>query len=64
MRMSAHRVVAMARANQGRGYLIIQAYSLFDMPPTYALLIDLLVIFVGANALRRRLAAWGAFQAE
>jgi len=42
-------------SNRGLGYLIIQAYSLFDMPKMYALLIVLFVIAIGANALVGRL---------
>jgi ABC-type nitrate/sulfonate/bicarbonate transport system permease component len=42
-------------SNKGLGYLIIQAYSLFDMPKMYALLIVLFVIAIGANALIGRL---------
>jgi ABC-type nitrate/sulfonate/bicarbonate transport system permease component len=37
------------------GYLIIQAYSTFDMPKMYALLIVLFVLAIGANALIGRL---------
>ena len=43
-------------SNKGLGYLIIQAYSLFDMPKMYALLIVLFVLAIGANALIGRLA--------
>lgn len=43
-------------SNRGLGYLIIQAYALFDMPKMYALLIVLFVIAIGANALIGRLA--------
>jgi ABC-type nitrate/sulfonate/bicarbonate transport system permease component len=46
-------------SNQGLGYLIIQAYSLFDMPRMYALLVVLFVISIGANALLGRLAGPG-----
>jgi ABC-type nitrate/sulfonate/bicarbonate transport system permease component len=42
-------------SNQGLGYLIIQAYALFDMPKMYALLIVLFVLSIGANALVGRL---------
>ena len=42
-------------SNKGLGYLIIQAYSLFDMPKMYALLIVLFVLAIGANALIGRL---------
>jgi NitT/TauT family transport system permease protein len=41
-------------SNRGLGYLVIQAYSLFDMPRMYALLIVLFVISIGANALLGR----------
>jgi ABC-type nitrate/sulfonate/bicarbonate transport system permease component len=47
-------------SNRGLGYLIIQAYSLFDMPKMYALLIVLFLIAIGANALIGRLAGRGA----
>jgi NitT/TauT family transport system permease protein len=36
-------------SNQGLGFLIIQAYSLFDMPRMYAMLIALFVIAIAAN---------------
>jgi ABC-type nitrate/sulfonate/bicarbonate transport system permease component len=42
-------------SNRGLGYLVIQAYSLFDMPRMYALLIVLFVVAVGANAFIGRL---------
>lgn len=42
-------------SNKGIGFLIIQAYSLFDMPRMYALLLILFVISIGANALITRL---------
>jgi NitT/TauT family transport system permease protein len=42
-------------SNRGLGYLVIQAYSLFDMPRMYALLIVLFVLAIGANALVNRL---------
>ncbi len=38
-------------SNRGIGFLIIQAYSLFDMPRMYAMLIVLFVFAIGANAL-------------
>lgn len=38
-------------SNSGVGFLVIQAYSLFNMPLMYALLIVLFVISIGANAL-------------
>ena len=44
-------------SNRGLGYLVIQAYSTFDMPRMYALLIVLFVLAIGANALIGRLAA-------
>ena len=37
-------------SNRGVGYLIIQAYSTFDMPRMYALIIVLFVLAIGANA--------------
>ena len=43
-------------SNRGLGALIIQAYSVFDMPTMYSLLIVLFVIAIGANALVGRLA--------
>jgi ABC-type nitrate/sulfonate/bicarbonate transport system permease component len=42
-------------SNSGIGFLIIQAYSLFDMPRMYAMLIVLFVLAIGANALVGRL---------
>lgn len=42
-------------SNKGLGYLVIQAYSLFDMPRMYALVIVLFVLAIGANALLGRL---------
>jgi ABC-type nitrate/sulfonate/bicarbonate transport system permease component len=42
-------------SNQGVGFLIIQAYSVFDMPRMYAMLIVLFIVAVGANALIGRL---------
>jgi NitT/TauT family transport system permease protein len=38
-------------SNSGIGFLVIQAYSLFDMPRMYAMLIVLFVIAISANAL-------------
>lgn len=38
-------------SNRGVGYLILQAYSTFDMPRMYALLIVLFALAIGANAL-------------
>src|SRR5215218_10273384 len=42
-------------SNRGLGFLVIQAYSLFNMPQMYSLLIILFVISIGANALIGRL---------
>jgi ABC-type nitrate/sulfonate/bicarbonate transport system permease component len=42
-------------SNRGIGFLVIQAYSLFDMPRMYAMLIVLFVVAIGANALVGRL---------
>ena len=42
-------------SNRGIGFLIIQAYSLFDMPRMYAMLIVLFVLAIGANSLVDRL---------
>jgi ABC-type nitrate/sulfonate/bicarbonate transport system permease component len=42
-------------SNRGIGFLVIQAYSLFNMPQMYALLIILFVIAIGANTLIGRL---------
>jgi NitT/TauT family transport system permease protein len=42
-------------SNRGVGFLIIQAYSIFDMPRMYAMLIVLFVLAIGANALVARL---------
>ena len=38
-------------SNRGIGFLVIQAYSTFDMPRMYAILIVLFVLAIGANAL-------------
>jgi NitT/TauT family transport system permease protein len=38
-------------SNQGIGFLIINSYTVFDMPRMYALLILLFVVSIGANAL-------------
>src|SRR5678815_4528789 len=43
-------------SNRGIGFLIINAYSTFNMPRMYALLIVLFVLAIGANALVGRLA--------
>ena len=42
-------------SNFGVGFVIIQAYALFDMPRMYASLIVLFVLAIGANALITRL---------
>jgi ABC-type nitrate/sulfonate/bicarbonate transport system permease component len=42
-------------SNKGIGFLIINAYSTFDMPRMYANLIVLFVLAIGANALGGRL---------
>ena len=42
-------------SNRGVGFLIIQAYSIFDMPRMYAMLIVLFVLAIGANALVARI---------
>ena len=38
-------------SNRGIGFLVIQAYSVFDMPRMYAILIVLFALAIGANAL-------------
>jgi len=43
-------------SNRGIGFLIINAYTTFDMPRMYALLIVLFVLAIGANTLVGRLA--------
>jgi NitT/TauT family transport system permease protein len=42
-------------SNKGIGFLIIQAYSIFDMPRMYAMLIILFILSIGANSLVGRL---------
>jgi ABC-type nitrate/sulfonate/bicarbonate transport system permease component len=42
-------------SNRGIGFLVIQAYSIFNMPQMYALLIILFVIAIGANSLIGRI---------
>jgi ABC-type nitrate/sulfonate/bicarbonate transport system permease component len=42
-------------ANRGVGFLVNDAYTVFDMPKMYALLIVLFVIAIGANSLINRL---------
>jgi NitT/TauT family transport system permease protein len=46
-------------SNRGVGFLIIQAYSVFDMPRMYAMLIVLFAVAIGANALIARLGGLG-----
>jgi ABC-type nitrate/sulfonate/bicarbonate transport system permease component len=47
-------------SNRGVGFLIINAYSTFNMPRMYALLILLFVIAIGANIMVER---FGGFHA-
>jgi NitT/TauT family transport system permease protein len=42
-------------SNRGVGFLIIQAYTIFDMPRMYAMLIVLFVVAIGANMLVTKL---------
>jgi NitT/TauT family transport system permease protein len=42
-------------SNRGVGFLVIQAYSIFNMPQMYSLLIVLFVVAIGANAMIGRL---------
>jgi ABC-type nitrate/sulfonate/bicarbonate transport system permease component len=42
-------------SSQGIGFLVIQAYNVFDMPRMYAMLIVLFVIAIGLNALISKL---------
>jgi NitT/TauT family transport system permease protein len=42
-------------SNRGIGFLVIQAYSIFNMPLMYSLLIILFVISIGANEMIGRL---------
>jgi NitT/TauT family transport system permease protein len=46
-------------SNRGIGFLIINAYSTFNMPRMYALLIVLFVLSIGVNALVGRLGGQG-----
>jgi NitT/TauT family transport system permease protein len=46
-------------SNRGLGYLVIQAYALFDMPKMYALVIVLFVLSIGVNVLIGRLGGSG-----
>jgi ABC-type nitrate/sulfonate/bicarbonate transport system permease component len=49
-------------SNKGVGFLIINAYSTFNMPRMYALLIVLFVLSIGVNALIGRLGGVGAIR--
>jgi NitT/TauT family transport system permease protein len=49
-------------SNAGVGYLIMQAYAVFDMPRMYAMLIVLFTLAIGANALVGRLTGPAAAQ--
>ena len=49
-------------SNRGIGFLVIQAYSLFNMPQMYALLIILFVIAIGANTLIGRIGGLDAIR--
>ena len=49
-------------SNKGIGFLIINAYSTFDMPRMYAMLIVLFVLSIGANALVGRLGGLDAIK--
>ena len=49
-------------SNRGVGFLVIQAYSTFDMPRMYAMLIVLFVLAIGANALVGRLGGLGTIR--
>ena len=42
-------------SNRGLGFLVIQAYNMFDMPRLYAILIVLFVLAIGVNTLVARL---------
>ncbi len=49
-------------SNKGIGFLIINAYSVFDMPRMYAMLIVLFVLSIGANTLIGRLGGLDAIK--
>jgi NitT/TauT family transport system permease protein len=49
-------------SNKGIGFLIINAYSTFDMPRMYANLIVLFVLAIGANALIGRFGGLGSIR--
>jgi ABC-type nitrate/sulfonate/bicarbonate transport system permease component len=51
-------------SNKGIGFMIIQAYSVFDMPRMYAQLIVLFVLAIGANALIGRLGGLDKIKAK
>jgi NitT/TauT family transport system permease protein len=46
-------------SNQGLGFMIIQSYTLFDMPRMYALLIVVFLAAVALNSIASRIAAHG-----
>jgi NitT/TauT family transport system permease protein len=51
-------------SNKGIGFLIIQAYSIFDMPRMYAMLIVLFVLAIGANTIIGRLGGLQSIQSN
>jgi NitT/TauT family transport system permease protein len=51
-------------SNRGIGFLIIQAYSIFNMPQMYSLLIVLFVIAIGANTLIGRFGGLAKIQSR
>ena len=51
-------------SNAGIGYLIMQAYSVFDMPRMYAMLIVLFSLAIGANELVGRLGRRARFETD
>jgi NitT/TauT family transport system permease protein len=51
-------------SNRGIGFLIIQAYSLFDMPRMYAMLIVLFALAIGANSLMDRFGDTGNYKSS
>ncbi|HEY6834249.1 MAG TPA: ABC transporter permease [Pseudolabrys sp.] len=51
-------------SNKGIGFMIIQAYSVFDMPRMYAQLILLFILAIGANALIGRLGGLDKIKAK
>jgi ABC-type nitrate/sulfonate/bicarbonate transport system permease component len=46
-------------SKEGVGFLVIQAYSVFDMPRMYAMLIVLFVLSIGINTVISRLGGLG-----